>query len=184
MSVELLKDRGLWRTAALIDGAWVSETPHGTYTLRNPATGAVLVELPVCKEAETEAAIQAAGVATQSQIKMLTRELSKLSKKVDTLIEKKAPAKKAKQAPDVVTAKTAPSAGKESAIEGMLRAWRLAEAKRKGVPAFRILTDRALQAIAEKQPLSTRELLEVPGVGLTIVEKYGAQIFQIVERAK
>ena len=63
-------------------------------------------------------------------------------------------------------------------------AWRLAEAKLKGVPAFRILTDRALQAIAEKQPLSTRELLEVPGVGLTIVEKYGAQIFQIVERAK
>ena len=63
MSVELLKDRGLWRTAALIDGAWVSETPHGTYTLRNPATGAVLVELPVCKEAETEAAIQAADRA-------------------------------------------------------------------------------------------------------------------------
>jgi polyhydroxyalkanoate synthesis regulator phasin len=37
--------------------------------------------------------IQAAGVATQSQIKALTRELSKLSKKVDALVEKKAPAK-------------------------------------------------------------------------------------------
>ena len=34
--------------------------------------------------------IQAAGVATQSQIKVLTRELSKLSKKVDALVEKKA----------------------------------------------------------------------------------------------
>ena len=37
--------------------------------------------------------IQAAGVATQSQIKALTRELTKLSKKVDALVEKKAPAK-------------------------------------------------------------------------------------------
>ena len=37
--------------------------------------------------------IEAAGVATQSQIKVLTRELSKLSKKVDALVEKKATAK-------------------------------------------------------------------------------------------
>lgn len=37
--------------------------------------------------------IQAAGVATQSQIKVLSRELSKLSKKVDGLIEKKTAAK-------------------------------------------------------------------------------------------
>jgi len=37
--------------------------------------------------------IQAAGVATQSQIKVLTRELSKLSRKVDALVEKKAATK-------------------------------------------------------------------------------------------
>ena len=37
--------------------------------------------------------IQAAGVATQSQIKVLTRELSKLSRKLDALVEKKAAAK-------------------------------------------------------------------------------------------
>lgn len=38
--------------------------------------------------------IQAAGVATQSQIKALSRELSKLSRKVDALVEKKAAAAK------------------------------------------------------------------------------------------
>lgn len=45
----------------------------------------------VRKQAETfqNRIIQAAGVATQSQIKLLTRELSKLSKKVDALVEKK-----------------------------------------------------------------------------------------------
>jgi hypothetical protein len=49
----------------------------------------------VRKQAESfqNRVIQAAGVATQSQIKVLTRELSKLSKKVDALVEKKAVAK-------------------------------------------------------------------------------------------
>ena len=49
----------------------------------------------VRKQAETfqNRLIQAAGVATQSQIKALTRELSKLSKKVDALVEKKAATK-------------------------------------------------------------------------------------------
>jgi polyhydroxyalkanoate synthesis regulator phasin len=37
--------------------------------------------------------VQAAGVATQSQVRALSRELSRLSKKVDALIEKKPPQK-------------------------------------------------------------------------------------------
>lgn len=64
-----------------------------------------------------------------------------------------------------------------------LRAWRLAEAKKHGVPAFRILTDRALHAIAAERPESTAELLAIPGVGIKIVEKYGARIFAILARA-
>ena len=49
----------------------------------------------VRKQAESfqNRVIQAAGVATQSQIKALTRELSKLARKVDALVEKKAAAK-------------------------------------------------------------------------------------------
>ena len=49
----------------------------------------------VRKQAESfqNRVIQAAGVATQSQIKALSRELSKLSRKVDALVEKKAAAK-------------------------------------------------------------------------------------------
>jgi DNA topoisomerase-3 len=77
-----------------------------------------------------------------------------------------------------------PPAANYASIEKALRDWRLAEAKHRGVPAFRILTDRALQAVAATQPQTTRELLELPGVGLTIVQKYGAQIFRIVEQSK
>jgi DNA topoisomerase-3 len=65
-----------------------------------------------------------------------------------------------------------------------LREWRLAEARKAGVPAFRILTDRALAAIAERRPATTRELLEVPGIGLKAAEKYGAQIFRILAKTR
>jgi len=72
-----------------------------------------------------------------------------------------------------------------AAVEKALRDWRLAEAKRRGVPAFRILSDRALLAIAAEKPATVRELLEIPGVGPRGAEQYGAQIFRILEtRAK
>ncbi|MGA2740051.1 MAG: DNA topoisomerase 3 [Bryobacteraceae bacterium] len=67
-------------------------------------------------------------------------------------------------------------------VEKALRDWRLAEAKRRAVPAFRILSDKSLQAIAAEKPLSIRELLEIPGVGARLAEQYGAQIFRILER--
>ncbi|HUO27988.1 MAG TPA: HRDC domain-containing protein, partial [Bryobacteraceae bacterium] len=76
-------------------------------------------------------------------------------------------------------AKTQPSLG----VEKALRDWRLAEAKRREVPAFRILTDRALEAIATEKPATIRELLEIPGVGPRVAEQYGAKIFQILARS-
>jgi succinate-semialdehyde dehydrogenase / glutarate-semialdehyde dehydrogenase len=59
----LLKDSALWREAACIGGEWVAETPHGRYALHNPADGALLVELPRCREDETRRAIDAAQAA-------------------------------------------------------------------------------------------------------------------------
>ena len=69
-----------------------------------------------------------------------------------------------------------------AALERALRAWRLAEARRREVPAFRILSDKALQAIAADKPASIRELLEIPGIGPRLAEQYGSQIFQILAR--
>jgi superfamily II DNA helicase RecQ len=77
-------------------------------------------------------------------------------------------------------AKGAPPAN--AAVEKALRDWRLAEARRRDVPAFRILSDKALQTIAAEKPASIRELLEIPGVGARVAEQYGAQIFRILER--
>jgi superfamily II DNA helicase RecQ len=74
-------------------------------------------------------------------------------------------------------------AGLPSSIEEALRAWRLAEARRRGVPAFRIFSDRVLRAIASTRPGTARELLAVPGIGISTVEKYGAQIYRILRVA-
>lgn len=63
MSKQLLKDSTLWREAALINGEWVAKTAHGTYPLYNPATGELLVELPICREEETCEAIEQADRA-------------------------------------------------------------------------------------------------------------------------
>jgi DNA topoisomerase-3 len=63
-----------------------------------------------------------------------------------------------------------------------LRAWRRNEAKRRGVPAFRILTDRALTALASLRPTDEAELLGISGVGPTIVKKYGGELLGILRQ--
>jgi DNA topoisomerase-3 len=62
-----------------------------------------------------------------------------------------------------------------------LRRWRLELARARRLPAFRILTDRTLQAVASLRPQSLKELLEVPGIGAKLAEKHGAEILRIVQ---
>lgn len=59
----LLQDTELFRTAAFVGGEWIASTPHGTYTLRNPADHRALADLPRFKEAETANAIEVAHKA-------------------------------------------------------------------------------------------------------------------------
>ncbi|MCC7499918.1 MAG: DNA topoisomerase 3 [Bryobacterales bacterium] len=63
-----------------------------------------------------------------------------------------------------------------------LRAWRLNEARARGVPAFRIMSDKVLHAIAEHRPSTTAELLAISGIGINTVEKYGRHIYRILEK--
>jgi DNA topoisomerase-3 len=65
-------------------------------------------------------------------------------------------------------------------VEAVLRKWRLAEAKRRAVPAFRIFSDQTLRAIATLRPATAAELLAIPGMGIGNVEKYGAHIYRLV----
>lgn len=70
-----------------------------------------------------------------------------------------------------------------TALEQALRKWRLAEAKKQSVPAFRIMSDKVLHAIADDRPGNEEELLAVSGVSARTGTRYGAQILRIVQNA-
>ena len=72
----------------------------------------------------------------------------------------------------------------ESRAVVLMKEWRRTQAKKLGVPSFRIMSDRVLNAIAEDQPETLAELMAISGIGLKTVEKYGAQIYKILEQAR
>jgi DNA topoisomerase IA len=57
-------------------------------------------------------------------------------------------------------------------------------AVRSFVPAFRVMSDRVLLAIAENEPATAAELLAIPGIGIKLVEKYAAQIYRILDESR
>ncbi len=77
-----------------------------------------------------------------------------------------------------------PSSIVDSRIEEALRTWRLEEARRRGVPAFRILTDKVLRKIAITRPATSDELLAIPGIGMSTIEKYGPSIHRIMNERR
>lgn len=68
----------------------------------------------------------------------------------------------------------------EARLETALRAWRLAEARRRGLPAFCIFSDRTLSALATRRPVTTEGLLAIPGIGISKLEKYGRDICRVL----
>jgi DNA topoisomerase-3 len=61
-----------------------------------------------------------------------------------------------------------------------LRAWRLEEARRRRVPAFRIFGDRTLLALAEARPDGEGALLAVRGLGPKLVQRYGEALLKLL----
>jgi DNA topoisomerase-3 len=72
-----------------------------------------------------------------------------------------------------------PSSGPSAALVATLRNWRLLESKKKRVPAFRVLTNRALVAIADARPGTAPALKAVKGVGPKLLKKYGSQLVEL-----
>jgi superfamily II DNA helicase RecQ len=66
-----------------------------------------------------------------------------------------------------------------AAIEDKLRNWRLAEARKHDVPAFCILGNKTIRAIAEQRPITLEELRSVSGIGPSKAEKFGEEICRI-----
>jgi DNA topoisomerase-3 len=63
-----------------------------------------------------------------------------------------------------------------------LKAWRLQEARRRRIPAFRILTDKVLTVLAQERPRSEEELLGIHGIGPKIAQAYGVKLIALCGR--
>jgi DNA topoisomerase-3 len=87
---------------------------------------------------------------------------------------------KAKSAAKVIAKEQAPLDSIGEALFEKLREWRLKEARRRRVPAFRILTDRTLADICRARPADQEELLDVPGIGPALARKFGGKILGVI----
>jgi len=65
-----------------------------------------------------------------------------------------------------------------------LRAWRGAEARTQGVPAYVILHDRTLAAIAQTEPADLATLARIDGIGAVKLARYGEAIVGLVSGAE
>jgi superfamily II DNA helicase RecQ len=65
------------------------------------------------------------------------------------------------------------------ALAARIREWRAAEAKRLKVPAYVVLHDRTLLALAEARPKSPNELLVIDGIGPAKVERFGEELLRL-----
>jgi ATP-dependent DNA helicase RecQ len=82
-----------------------------------------------------------------------------------------------RQRPPKTSAAT--GAASPSSIEA-LREWRRREAARRSVPAFVVLHDRTLAALAAARPSTLDALSEIPGIGPAKLEAYGRDLLAVL----
>lgn len=61
-----------------------------------------------------------------------------------------------------------------------LREWRRKEAQTKSMPAYVVLTDATLRALAEQEPTELADLMKIPGIGPAKCERYGSELIQVI----
>jgi RecQ family ATP-dependent DNA helicase len=70
------------------------------------------------------------------------------------------------------------------AVAARLKEWRAAEAKRLRVPAYVVMHDRTLAALAQARPANPKQLLEISGMGPAKAERFGEAILALCCSAK
>jgi DNA topoisomerase-3 len=95
---------------------------------------------------------------------------------------KRSAAKDGKQVQRKTKAESAPASRSGEELEKALKEWRLKEAKRRGVPAFRIFTDRVLTSMMTEAPQTTNQLSAISGVPTNFVKQYGDQICAVIRQ--
>jgi superfamily II DNA helicase RecQ len=69
----------------------------------------------------------------------------------------------------------------DEALFERLRAWRRETAAAASVPAYVVLADKTLRALAAARPAAGDELAAVPGIGPAKLERYGPALLELME---
>jgi DNA helicase-2/ATP-dependent DNA helicase PcrA len=84
------------------------------------------------------------------------------------------PVREARAAPKPV------SIAADGPVLDRLKRWRLERARADGVPAYVVFHDSTLATIAERLPRSRSDLLDVPGIGPTKLDRYGDEVLSLL----
>jgi ATP-dependent DNA helicase RecQ len=106
-----------------------------------------------------------------------SRAVLRGSRKVELRRQVALPRARAKKA---VAAPAAPLPDAEAALFARLRAWRAEVAREHGVPAYVVLHDSTLRAIAQARPASLEALRALPGLGERKLASYGERLLALV----
>ncbi|GAB2453180.1 ATP-dependent DNA helicase UvrD2 [Xylanimonas ulmi] len=71
----------------------------------------------------------------------------------------------------------------DAALFEALREWRRQVAAENDQPAYTVLTDQVLAAVAEVRPTSTMQLARIQGIGPVKIDRYGAAVLAVVARS-
>jgi DNA topoisomerase-3 len=77
-----------------------------------------------------------------------------------------------------------PPSPAQTEVAQQLKSWRRDEAQARGVPAFRIFSDRTLLEVAAHLPGTLAELGSIRGIGPKLLERYGDELLALVRRAR
>ena len=85
-----------------------------------------------------------------------------------------------KKAPKVIRSPVS-GGSVNTGLNDNLREWRKSMARKRGLPAFRIFTNKVLDNLTSDLPTSNDELHMVNGVGPYFVKRYGKEIIRIIK---
>jgi DNA helicase II / ATP-dependent DNA helicase PcrA len=158
----------LTRAATELRCSWARQRTFGTRSVpRDPSPWLDRIADPG-GSSRAAAATGAQGASTQEwreRIEQQRRGLRERSKSARRPIRSKLPEGWADPDPDLVRS---------------LRAWRLETARTSGVPAYVVLHDVTLEALAALRPTTVEQLLAVPGLGPVKATRYGPSLLSLV----
>ena len=84
---------------------------------------------------------------------------------------------------DIKPPRVGPGGTGDATLLANLRAWRSEVARKRGVPAYVVLHDTAIDGIATARPTTLGQLRDIPGIGDKKLEHYGDELIALVKAA-